>query len=77
LVFLDTCTCIRVCNVWFNNTKMKLKKCCLCKNKFSGYGNNPAPLESNNKVCCDYCNTKKVIPERIRQFKLKGDYIEK
>ncbi|KKL99001.1 hypothetical protein LCGC14_1818770 [marine sediment metagenome] len=56
---------------------MKLKKCCLCKNKFSGYGNNPAPLESNNKVCCDYCNTKKVIPERIRQFKLKGDYIEK
>lgn len=30
-------------------------KCCLCNNKFKGYGNNPYPL-SDWGVCCDKCN---------------------
>jgi hypothetical protein len=41
--------------------------CCLCGGKiFSGYGNNPYPL-SDSGICCDDCNTNKVIPERLRK----------
>ena len=45
--------------------------CCLCNKKSFGWGdglqwgNNPDPLMQNGE-CCDECNTKKVIPERIR-----------
>ena len=43
--------------------------CCLCNKDFSGYGNNPAPLESDTKKCCDNCNNSKVIPERIKRWR--------
>lgn len=39
------------------------KKCCLCGEPIQGYGNNPLPLMDG--VCCDDCNTTKVIPSRI------------
>lgn len=40
-------------------------KCCLCGKEFEGYGNNPDPLASSKKVCCDKCNWEKVIPARF------------
>ncbi len=38
-------------------------KCCLCNKEFKGFGNNAKPLK--NGICCDECNTYKVIPTRI------------
>jgi len=48
--------------------------CCLCFKHILGwgnkrqFGNNPQPLESGGKECCDDCN-KKVIYARIRLLK--------
>ena len=54
---------------------MKLKnKCCLCGKEIIGYGNNPAPLKSSVRKCCDECNLKLVVPARM---KMKGEYTEK
>lgn len=41
--------------------------CCICKDKFVGYGNNPEPYMSaeNGEVCCDACNAHFVIPKRL------------
>ena len=37
--------------------------CSICKRKFEGFGNNPAPFTGER--CCDECNTNYVIPLRI------------
>jgi len=59
-----------------NALKREFKCCVLCKEEFSGYGNNPEPL-SNKGRCCDLCNVK-VVAERIeevlkREKKNEGD----
>lgn len=42
------------------------KTCCICGKKFSGWGNNPWPVDKREfAVCCDSCNDTKVIPARI------------
>ena len=41
--------------------------CSLCRKKFKGYGNDPYPLKG--KRCCDLCNAKYVIPERLKKLK--------
>ncbi len=41
-------------------------KCSICKEKIKGYGHNAQPI--NNGKCCDKCNVKKVIPERIKKL---------
>jgi len=46
--------------------KMKIKICCLCKEKYEGYGNNADPLSIGK--CCDKCNAD-VIIERIKLSK--------
>ncbi len=46
------------------NPKLKGQDCPLCKKKFDGYGNNPAPLKVKGSVC-DTCNSTKVIPARL------------
>lgn len=47
--------------------KRVLKKVCvLCLEPFDGFGNNPAPL-ARFGVCCDVCNSIKVIPARIKK----------
>lgn len=46
------------------NPRLKGQKCPLCKNKFDGYGNNPAPLKVKGSVC-DTCNSERVIPARL------------
>lgn len=50
--------------------KYKIKTCCVCKKKFTGFGNNPWPLftESDDDVCCDACNMRFVIPARIERI---------
>jgi len=45
---------------------MKTKICCLCKEKYEGYGNNADPLSIGK--CCDKCNAD-VIIERIKLSK--------
>lgn len=40
--------------------------CCICKEEFTGFGNNPAPLPvKENDRCCDECNEQVIIPIRI------------
>ncbi len=39
------------------------KKCCICGNIYSGFGNNAAPIKDG--YCCNSCNVKFVIPARI------------
>lgn len=47
------------------------KVCCICGEKFKGYGNNPWPIKLDGE-CCDICNYKKVIPARINQLNKKN-----
>jgi len=43
------------------------ENCCFCDKMWDcPYGNNPSPLREDGR-CCDICNQKKVIPERIRE----------
>lgn len=42
-------------------------ECCICHNKFKGYGNNPYPVCEDGR-CCDDCNWKVVVPARIKQL---------
>lgn len=42
---------------------MTVKKCSICDKILKGYGNNARPI--NNGICCDNCNSTKVIPIRI------------
>lgn len=43
--------------------------CVLCGEEIEGYGNNPAPLADEGK-CCDSCNSKRVIPARLKAMKV-------
>lgn len=45
---------------------IKVKICVLCSKEFTEYGNNPQPLAQG--ICCDNCNTTKVIPAKINPF---------
>lgn len=51
--------------------KMEKKICVLCKNEFEGFGCNPEPLAQG--VCCEVCDSTKVIPERIRIYQLEHE----
>lgn len=51
-----------------------MKKCNLCGQEIQGWGNNPWPLcdiDDYNSVCCDGCNSTKVIAARLLQTKSK------
>lgn len=43
-------------------------QCVICKEHFTGYGNNPDPLAHGKGECCDVCNTNQVIPARIKMM---------
>ena len=45
---------------------MEEQKCCICGEKFVGFGNNPWPIKEKGR-CCDNCDDTKVIPARIIQ----------
>lgn len=51
-----------------DEAKENKEKCVLCGKEIEGYGNNPAPLADEGK-CCDSCNTKRVIPARLKAMK--------
>ena len=42
----------------------KSSRCCICGEEYTGYGNNPWPVEDDGR-CCDACNIKFVIPKRL------------
>lgn len=47
--------------------------CCLCNETFSGFGNNPEPVNNDiNNECCDNCNDEIVIPARLSNLLLGG-----
>ena len=50
------------------------KKCCLCNEPLEDeFGNNPAPVKQEGR-CCDVCNATKVIPARLKEVRLHGDW---
>ena len=51
--------------------KMKKYRCVLCGLEFQGYGNNADPVKKGK--CCNYCNSSRVIPERIKNMEEKND----
>ena len=46
-----------------------VKTCSICKKKFVGFGNNPAPVKnlSIDGLCCNECDKTIVIPRRWRE----------
>lgn len=46
------------------------KKCCICGKQFTGWGNNPWPVytEDLNAECCDDCNADRVLPARLEKM---------
>lgn len=49
----------------------KAKKCVICGEPITGYGNNAEPVKHGR--CCDKCNQEVVIPARLKQLSLKED----
>tara|TARA_R100000388_G_scaffold91212_1_gene73117 strand:+ start:786 stop:947 length:162 start_codon:yes stop_codon:yes gene_type:complete len=47
-----------------DNDDNKIKICVICKEEFTGWGNNPAPIKDEGE-CCDTCDNEKVIPARM------------
>ena len=48
--------------------------CCICGGVFTGYGNNPYPVDENeNARCCDNCNALYVIPARLDRLNEKEE----
>jgi|TARA_R100000482_G_scaffold91759_1_gene37816 hypothetical protein len=47
-----------------DNDDNKIKICVICKEEFTGWGNNPAPIKEEGE-CCDTCDNEKVIPARM------------
>ena len=44
----------------------KIFQCCICGDVFTGWGNNPYPVNKDeNARCCNDCNSMHVIPARI------------
>nr|DAP84754.1 MAG TPA: antitoxin [Caudoviricetes sp.] len=41
-------------------------KCVICGEKISGHGNNADPVKRG--CCCDDCNLKVVVPERLKKL---------
>lgn len=49
--------------------ELQEKKCCICGKKFVGWGNDPWPVNMDEKArCCDKCNSEKVLPARLAQM---------
>lgn len=48
--------------------------CCICGQEFTGYGNNPYPVNSDEDArCCDDCNDTVVIPARLGELTNRRD----
>lgn len=50
-------------------TNEEIKVCCICGERFTGWGNNPWPVNTDEDArCCDVCNEEHVIPARLAQM---------
>ena len=48
---------------------LKLQTCCICGERYTGWGNSPWPVNTDeNARCCDACNNSVVVPARIAQM---------
>lgn len=48
--------------------------CCICGKTFTGWGNNPYPVnEQEGARCCDDCNALYVIPARLDRLSKKEE----
>lgn len=48
--------------------------CCICGQEFTGWGNNPYPVNSDEDArCCDICNDTVVVPARIGELANRRD----
>ena len=56
------------------NKEENAKTCCLCGNKYWGWGNNAWPLDNDGR-CCDYCNATRVVIARIREMKQNKEFM--
>jgi hypothetical protein len=43
------------------------KVCCICNEKFIGWGNNPYPVKEDGE-CCKPCDDNVVVPARIKEY---------
>lgn len=48
--------------------------CCICGKEFEGFGNNPEPVDTAPDArCCNKCNSKFVIPARVKEALRNSD----
>lgn len=48
---------------------MRYYTCCICGQVFTGYGNNPWPVNDDKGAeCCNRCNVDVVIQARLKQM---------
>ena len=47
-------------------------RCCICKKRFNGYGNNPWPLKERGK-CCNSCNEDVILARLALMIRSKED----
>ena len=52
--------------------KSTTQRCCICGEKFEGFGNNPFPVKTEG-VCCNDCNNL-VVSARIMGIKDNEEY---
>lgn len=43
------------------------KICCICNEKFIGWGNSPYPIKEDGE-CCKPCDDNVVVPARIKEY---------
>ena len=43
------------------------KICCICNEKFIGWGNSPYPVKEDGE-CCKPCDDNVVVPARIKEY---------
>lgn len=50
------------------------KICCICGKTFTGWGNNPWPVDKHpDHKCCDECNGLHVIPTRLASIAVRKE----
>ena len=70
---LESLDLLKEDTVSFDNDMDEKQICCICGEEYEGYGNNAEPYKEGR--CCDECNKKFVIPDRINRMK-KNDLDE-
>lgn len=47
----------------------QIQRCCICGEEFTGWGNNPWPVDKREDArCCNACNEIYVIPARLEEM---------